>query len=110
MNKGFKSATTKITTDCGAMYVIMMRDHTSKLVHIIADLGKSGTCAKAQLSAYCDLFSVLLAKGINQNILIMALRAATGHTCSMRNSCIDSLNRHIINVLENDNEEEENES
>jgi len=95
----YDSDTTEIQTPCGKMYVHTIYNTRGKLHSVMANLGKAGSCAKAQLSAYTEAISVFI-RYASSDTTLMALTAAKGHRCigGHNHSCIDALNEHLLEL------------
>jgi len=102
MAKQLPSDTYEMKSGCGSLFIhIMFSDDTrTKIVKVHANLGKSGGCARAQLSSYCDLISYLF-NNIPINHIIGGLASACGHKCQFQDECCSELvNRCIADVIE----------
>ncbi len=86
-------------TGCGSMYITIATDQ-GRPAKIIAQLGKSGGCARAQLEAFVDLASVMLCELTDHPATIKALTKASGHQCWYgQDSCIQVLSRTLLDYL-----------
>lgn len=87
-------------TNCGNLYthIIYSNDEKTKIVKILADLGKNGTCAKAHLSAICELltgiFKYIPSKDNRFKVFIMA----AGHKCGPGTTCFDVMLRRLMTI------------
>lgn len=86
------------STNCGNLYthIIYEDENKTKIVKILADLGKNGTCAKAHLSAICELLSGLFKYVTNKDDRYKIFIMAAGHKCGPGNTCFDIMLRRLM--------------
>ena len=97
----FPDKTYSDETVCGTLYTtIVWTDDTKKHIKkIIPALGKSGTCAMAQMSVICELLT-----GIYKHCSIpdrkSIFAAASGHKCGGHNqtTCSDIIIRRLLAI------------
>ncbi len=93
--------TTKITTGCGNLYIILNQDEEGNFFEVFTQMGKAGGCAASQLEAVGRLISLALRGGIDLRIIIEQLKGIRCPSPSWANgkkifSCADA----IAQVLE----------
>lgn len=66
--------TTKISTGCGNLYVIINQDSEGNFFEVFTQMGKAGGCAGSQLEAIGRLISLALRGGIDLKIIIEQLK------------------------------------
>lgn len=94
------SKTLKLYTGCGNIYITFVYKK-EKIVKIFSNLGKSGTCASALLSSYCELISLYI-----ESLNSVALEHLMGHQCQYsEESCINVLNKAILYELKGGKED-----
>ncbi|RKY34261.1 MAG: ribonucleoside reductase class II [Candidatus Duberdicusella sinuisediminis] len=93
--------TTKITTGCGNLYIILNQDEEGNFFEVFTQMGKAGGCAASQLEAVGRLISLALRGGIDLRVIIEQLKGIRCPSPSWTNgkkifSCADA----IAQVLE----------
>jgi len=93
--------TTKMSTGCGNLYVILNLDEEGNFFEVFTQMGKAGGCAASQLEAVGRLVSLALRGGIDLKIIIEQLKGIRCPSPSWANgkkifSCADA----IAQVLE----------
>ena len=86
-------------TNCGMLYthIIYADEKRNKIVKVMADLGKSGTCPKAHLSSMCEHITgayLYMSKEDRYKVIIMA----AGHKCGLGVTCFDVIHRRLIAI------------
>jgi hypothetical protein len=87
-------------TNCGNLYVSIISEKDGSFNRILAEMGKSGTCAKAQLCVICELLTGLLRSCTPSEINII-LSSMCGHKCSGTGSdrtCSDVIARLLMDT------------
>jgi ribonucleoside-diphosphate reductase alpha chain len=93
--------TTKMSTGCGNLYVILNQDEEGNFFEVFTQMGKAGGCAASQLEAIGRLISLALRGGIDLKVIIEQLKGIRCPSPSWANgkkifSCADG----IVQVLE----------
>jgi len=66
--------TTKVSTGCGNLYVIMNQDQDGDFYEVFTQMGKAGGCAASQLEAIGRLVSLAMKGGIDMRAVIEQLK------------------------------------
>jgi len=66
--------TTKVTTGCGNLYVIINQDEEGAFFEVFTQMGKAGGCAASQLEAVGRLISLALRGGIDIRVIVEQLK------------------------------------
>lgn len=67
--------TTKVTTGCGNLYVIINQDEEGAFFEVFTQMGKAGGCAASQLEAIGRLISLALRGGIDIRVIVEQLKS-----------------------------------
>jgi ribonucleoside-diphosphate reductase alpha chain len=92
--------TTKVSTGCGNLYVVINQDVEGKFFEVFTQMGKAGGCAASQLEAIGRLISLALRGGIDVKIVIEQLKGIRCPSPSWANglkifSCADAIARAL---------------
>ena len=93
----YSSATAKLKTACGNLYLTTVIDDNKSIVSVLLQLGKAGGCAKAHLSVLSEYINLAIPKGKAE--VIAALSAITGVTCSEGNSCVETAVQYMLKFI-----------
>jgi len=92
--------TTKVSTGCGNLYVVINQDVEGRFFEVFTQMGKAGGCAASQLEAIGRLISLALRGGIDVKIVIEQLKGIRCPSPSWANglkifSCADAIARAL---------------
>lgn len=98
--------TTKVSTGCGNLYVVINQDTEGRLFEVFTQMGKAGGCAASQLEALGRLISLALRGGIDAKVVIEQLRGIRCPSPSWANglkifSCADAIARALEQRIRN---------
>lgn len=98
--------TTKVSTGCGNLYVVINQDNEGRFFEVFTQMGKAGGCAASQLEATGRLISLALRGGIDVKIVIEQLKGIRCPSPSWANglkifSCADAIARALEQRLRN---------
>lgn len=93
-------------TGCGTIYITIIYEN-GKPHRVLGHLGKSGTCAKANISTVCELTTQII-----QNLPLpkaaVCLTRASGNRCQYNiDSCVDILLKTVSDWIMTHNEQGE---
>ena len=110
MKTKYTSTTVEFDTACGKMYLITLYDDLGNIFKVMPELGKTGSCSRAQLTAYAEVITVML-RNCQNDVLLKALTSAKGNRCNSGSlpSCIDVLNEYLLEEHLKKCEDEEDE-
>lgn len=99
MKRWIPNKTLEVTSGCGSLFIHTFYNHDeTKVIGIRADLGKSGTCAKATLTSYCELLTYMI-KHMPPSDVVSAVLGASGNKCNHGdNCCVELVNRHVQEI------------
>ena len=66
--------TTKVTTGCGNLYIVVNQDSDGNFFEVFTQMGKAGGCAASQLEAIGRLVSLALRGGIDIKVIVEQLK------------------------------------
>ncbi len=66
--------TTKVTTGCGNLYIVVNQDEEGNFFEVFTQMGKAGGCAASQLEAVGRLVSLALRGGIDIKVIVEQLK------------------------------------
>lgn len=96
----YTTKTPELKTACGSMFVTILWKDDLEPDKILVHMGKAGTCARALLTSYSEILSAFVKNTKDRKALMQGLLNASGHTCQHNhNTCIDKLNRYILNEV-----------
>jgi ribonucleoside-diphosphate reductase alpha chain len=90
--------TTKVSTGCGNLYIILNQDEDGNFFEVFTQMGKAGGCAASQLEAIGRLISLALRGGIEIKVIVEQLKGIRCPSPSWTNgkkifSCADAIAR-----------------
>lgn len=87
-------------THCGNLYthIVYEDKEKTKIIKVLADLGKSGTCANAHLSELCELLTGLFLYVPSKNDRYKVFIMAAGHSCGPGTTCFDVMLRRLMTI------------
>ena len=93
-----KGTTTKVSTGCGNLYIIVNQDEDDNLFEVFTQMGKAGGCAASQLEAVGRLISLSLRGGLDIKVIVEQLKGIRCPSPSWAGgkkifSCADAIGR-----------------
>lgn len=99
-SKLIPNTTLQLQSGCGSLYIhTFFNEDKTQVIGVRADLGKSGTCARATLTSYCELITAML-KYMAPSDMVSAIASASGNKCEHGpKCCIEIVNRHVQEIV-----------